>query len=82
MPFSLIFVLLLFIGLFIWLELRALIKQREYKELMVASLFLVLSISYGLDYALDRQFLPNPNKLLYILKPVSESVDKFFQITG
>lgn len=81
MPFSLVFVLLLFVSLFLCLELRALIKQRELKELIVACLLLGLSITYGVDYAMDWQVLPNPNSLLYMLKPVSESFDKFFQIT-
>jgi hypothetical protein len=82
MPSSLIFALLLFVGLFILLEAKSLMRRRAYKELLVASLLLTLALFYGVDYALDWQFLPNPNILITIFKPVSESVDKFFQVTG
>lgn len=82
MPSSLIFALLLFVGLFILLEAKSLMRRRVYKELLVASLLLTLALLYGVDYALDWQVLPNPNILLTIFKPVSESVDKFFQVTS
>jgi hypothetical protein len=82
MPSSLIFALLLFVGLFILLEAKSLMRRRAYKELLVASLLLTLALLYGVDYALDWQVLPNPNILLTIFKPVSESVDKFFQVTS
>jgi hypothetical protein len=82
MPSSLIFALLLFVGLFILLEAKSLMRRRAYKELLVASLLLTLALFYGVDYALDWQFLPNPNILITIFKPVSESVDKFFQVTS
>jgi len=82
MPSSLIFSLILFVGLFILLEGKSLVRRKAYKELIVASLLLTLALSYGLDYALDWQLLPNPNILITILKPVSESFDKFFQVTG
>ena len=82
MPSSLIFSLILFVGLFILLEGKSLLRRKVYIELMVASLLLTLALFYGIDYAQDWQFLPNPNILLTILKPVSESFDKFFQVTG
>lgn len=82
MPFSLIFTIIIFTGLFILLEPKSLIQRREYKELIIAGLLLMLGFVYGLDYALDWQALPNPNRLLIILQPISESVDKFFQVTG
>lgn len=82
MPFSLVFVLLLFTGVFLWREPSTLIKTRQFKELIIACLLLGLSLSYGIDYAMDWHVLPNPNNLLYILKPVSESIEAFFQITG
>ena len=82
MPSSIIFALILFVGLFILLEAKSLMRRRAYKELLVACLLLTLALFYGVDYALDWQVLPNPNILLTIFKPVSESVDKFFQVTG
>lgn len=81
MPHSLLFSLILFVGLFILLEAKSLMRTRAYKELLVASSLLTLALIYGIDYALDWQLLPNPNILLTILKPVSESLEKFFQVT-
>ncbi len=82
MPSSLLFSLILFVGLFIMLEAKPLFQRRAYKELIVASLLLTLALLYGIDYSLDWQILPNPNILLTILKPLSESADKFFQVTS
>ncbi len=81
MPSSLTYVLGLFTGLFLFLEVRPLIRQREYKVLIVASLVLIIGLFYGMDYAMNWEVLPNPKTLLTILKPVSESVDKFFQVS-
>lgn len=82
MPSSLILPMILFICLFVLLEARSLLKRRAFKELIVACLILILSLAYGMDYALDWQFLPNPNRLLTLVKPISESIDKFFQVKG
>lgn len=80
MPSSLIFTLLIFTCLFIWFEARFLFKRRAFKELIVTCLLLLLALSYGMDYAMEWQLLPNPNLSLTILKPVSESMEKFFQV--
>lgn len=82
MPSSLILPLILFTILFILLEAKSLFQRRAFKKLIITSLLLTLALFYGMDYALGWQILPNPNMLLTILKPVSESVDKFFQVTG
>ncbi len=82
MPFSLVYTLLLFSALFLGLEAPSLFRGRAYKELIITSLLLALGLFYGIDYALDWQFLPNPNILLTLFKPVSESMEAFFQITG
>lgn len=82
MPSSLILPMVLLISLFILLEARSLIKRREFKELAVACLILMLSLAYGMDYAFSWQILPNPNRLLTLVKPISDSFDKFFQVKG
>jgi len=82
MPFSLFLILFLFVVLYLWLEPRALFKQRAFKELIIASLLLGLGLAYGMDYALGWQFLPNPNISLTILKPISEIINNFFQVAG
>jgi len=80
MPSSLILPMILFFTLFVLLEARSLLKRKAFKELMIASLILMLSLGYGLDYAFNWQFLPNPNRLLTLVKPLSEAFDKFFQV--
>jgi len=39
-------------------------------------------LAYGIDYMTESQLLPNPNLLITWFKPVSESFDKFFWVTG
>lgn len=82
MPSSLIFSMILLVSLFFLLEARSLVKRREFKELIVACLLLLLALTYGMDYMLNWNFLPNPNILLTLLKPVSESMDKLLQVKG
>jgi len=81
MPASLNPILLLFVILFLGLEARALFKKHAFKELIVASLLLSLGFAYGIDYAWGWNFLPNPNISLTIFKPISETLDTFFQVT-
>ncbi len=82
MPFSLIYVLLLFTILFILLECKDLLKKRRWKEFTVSAVILLLAIVYGADYAMEWMLLPNPNWLLKILKPISEAFNIFFEISG
>lgn len=82
MPPRLIYSLLLFVILFVLLEARPLFKARNFKELAVAGLIMVLALAYGLDYMTGSQLLPNPNLLISWFKPISQSFDKFFQVTG
>ena len=82
MPFTLIYILILLSLLFLLLEWRPLMRQGHWKDLSVALFFLLLALSYGLDYAMELDMLPNPNLLLKLIKPASEAFDKFFQVAG
>lgn len=75
------FIILCFFLFFLW-EWKPLIKQRHWWDLAVALLFLLVALSYGLDYAWDLKILPNPDLLLNLVKPVSEAFEKFFQVAG
>lgn len=81
MPPRLIYSLLLFTTLFVLLEARPLFKARNFKELAVAGLIMTLALAYGIDFMTGWQILPNPNLLITLFKPLSESFDKFFQVT-
>jgi len=82
LPPRLIYSLLLFTALFVLLEVRPLFRARNFKELAVAGLIMALALAYGIDYMTESQLLPNPNLLITWFKPVSESFDKFFWVTG
>lgn len=72
--------MLLFICLFIILEVRPLIKKNMIKELAVASLLLLLALSYGTDLAMDWMKLPNPRAMITFVKPVSQVFEKTLQV--
>lgn len=80
MPPRLTYSLLLFITLFVLREVRPLCKARAYKELAVTSMIMMLALAYGIDYIMGLQLLPNPNFLLTLFKPLSQSFEKFFQV--
>ena len=80
MPFRLVYSLGLFVILFIFLEVIRLVRQRAYKELIVAGSIMLLALAYGIDFIMGSQFLPNPNRLLTLLRPMSELFEKFFQV--
>ena len=82
MPILLVYSIILCIFLFFLWEWQPLIKQRLWWDLTVALLLLFISVSYGLDYALSLKILPNPDSLLNLVKPVSETFEKFFQVAG
>lgn len=82
LPARLIYSLLLFTALFVLLEARPLYKKQAYKQLAVASLILILALSYGIDYMLGMQLLPNPNRLIILFKPLSDSFNMFFQVNS
>lgn len=80
MPSLLLYSISGFLILFIVLEIIPLVRKREWKQLIVPVILFSLVILYGIDYALMLNILPNPQKTLYYLKPLSESLEKMLQI--
>lgn len=81
MPPRLLYAQILFVILFIFLEVIRLVRRRAYKELIVAGSIMLLALAYGIDFIMGSQVLPNPNRLLISLRPISEAFEKFFQVT-
>lgn len=82
MSFYFIYFIILFLFLFFLWEWKPLVKQGHWRDLAVAFLFLIIAITYGLDYVMDLKILPNPDLLFNLVKPVSEAFEKFFQVAG
>ncbi|MDD2619910.1 MAG: hypothetical protein PHC92_04475 [Syntrophomonadaceae bacterium] len=80
MPITLVYSLIILSLLFFLLEGKPLIKKQLWKELIVAAFFLTVALSYGLEFAMNWNVLPNPNNLLLIVKPISEAFEGFFQV--
>ncbi len=80
MSYLICYSLALFITLYVLFEGRHLLKNREWKQLIVSSLILAASILYSVDYALDLRALPNPNRLIYLLQPVSERLEEYLNV--
>ncbi len=75
-----LFILVLFAGLIIILELPGLLKGRAYKDLTIVAVLIILSISYGIAYHLKSNILPNPNRILYATQPMAETFQSLLQI--
>jgi hypothetical protein len=82
LPPRLTYSLLLFITLFVLWEVRPHYKARAYKELVISGGIMLLALVYGIDYIIGSQLLPNPNVLIALFKPLSQSIENFFQVTG
>lgn len=80
MTTPIVYIMLIFISLFIILEVRPLLKQNMLKELIAASLLLLLALSYGTDLAMGWMKLPNPKAMITVVKPISEAFDKTLQV--
>lgn len=74
-----IIVLLGFCLLFAFVEGRRLVTGKDWKGLALASVILWLSIIYGLDLALNQDFLPNPGSMLNKLKPLADLVNHYLE---
>jgi len=74
------YIMLLFVLLFAVLEVKPLIKKRMFRELVAASLILLLALGYGTDLAMDWMKLPNPRGLITVVAPLSQSFEKTLQV--
>ncbi|MGI5911273.1 MAG: hypothetical protein ACOX6E_01650 [Syntrophomonadaceae bacterium] len=72
----LVFLLAIFI-----LEAPGVMKRKQWREIAVISLFILLAVTYGLDYALQLYLMPNPKELIYTLYPLTQQFWSFFNIS-
>lgn len=75
-----LYVIAMFTIVFIMMEGRSLIRNEEWKELVISAGLLLIAISYGLDYTMEWNQLPNPTILFNKLKPLSDTFDAYFLI--
>ncbi len=73
-------ILVIFIALFVILELPELLKSKAYQDIMIVTLLLFLSTAYGIAYHLHSEMLPNPNQILYSFDPLAESFQSLLQV--
>ncbi|MEQ8176524.1 MAG: hypothetical protein ABRQ26_15845 [Syntrophomonadaceae bacterium] len=81
MPSLMLYSITGFLILFIVLEITPLVRKKEWKQLIVPVIFFGLTTLYGIDYVFALNILPNPNKTLYLFKPLSENLEKILQIS-
>jgi len=72
-----IYVALVFSSLFIFTEGRDLYRQRQWRELSVAGVFLLLGLFYSLDIILKLNYLPNPSAFYVWLEPAGHALRSF-----
>lgn len=80
MPSLILYSIAVFFILYLVLEIIPLVRKREGKQLIVPLILFGLVILYGIDYGLTLNILPHPQKTLYYLKPLSESLERMLQI--
>ncbi|PKM77512.1 MAG: hypothetical protein CVU90_06600 [Firmicutes bacterium HGW-Firmicutes-15] len=73
-----LYAIAMFTIVFIMMEGRSLIRNREWKELVITAGLLLIAISYGLDYTMEWNQIPNPTILFNKLKPVADAFDAYF----
>ena len=73
-----LYAIAVFTILFIVMEGRSLIRNRDWKELVITAGLLLIAISYGLDYNMEWNQVPNPATLFNRLKPVADAFEAYF----
>ncbi|MBO8159776.1 hypothetical protein [Thermosyntropha sp.] len=65
--------------IFVILEIKHIWQEKMIKELAVSLFLLLISFAYALELYLNTHFLPNPNRILFFIKPIG---DIFMKIMG
>jgi hypothetical protein len=73
-------VIVIFLVLFLGIELSYSIKNKYWKELCVGSGILILAILYGLDFNYQWQLMPDPGSVLKKLQPLTNAFIDFFNL--
>jgi xanthine/uracil permease len=68
--------ILLISAVIVWIEVPTLLKNKQKKELIIFSVFLVIGIGMGMTIGFGKT-IPNPTEFLsFILKPLSDLLTK------
>lgn len=73
-------ILLLFILLYIAREGQDLLRHKSWKEALLGTTIIAISLVYGIDYIREGQALPHPGLLFEKLQPVVDAYFAFFKL--
>lgn len=58
----------------------AMIRRKEWKEILTVTVLVFLSLTYGMDYFLQLHLLPDPKALVYKVFPLGQEYRDFFNL--
>lgn len=61
------------------LEIKKLLREKDGKEIVLASFLLLIAVLYSIEIHFNVQFLPNPNRIFFLVKPAG---DFFMKMLG
>lgn len=73
-------ILLLFTLIYVLMEGRDLLQNQSWKEALLGTVIIAISMVYGIDYMRDVMSLPHPGNLFEIMMPLIEAYNSFFQL--
>lgn len=75
-----LFLILLFTGLFAAVEGKHLIRNRSWKEAFLGVILVLIAVAYGTDFMMESRVLPNPGMLFEKLQPLMKTYNDYFHI--
>ncbi len=69
--------MLVFILIFMLLELPGLRKRAFWQEILLVVILLTVANAYGLAVHLHSSILPNPKESLYVAQPLADRLQSF-----
>ncbi|SHG43218.1 hypothetical protein SAMN02745221_00201 [Thermosyntropha lipolytica DSM 11003] len=61
------------------LEIKKIREERSWKDLLVALFLILAAFLYSIEIHFNLSFLPNPNRILFFVKPAG---DAFMKLLG
>jgi len=58
----------------------AILRRKEWKEILTVAVLVLLSWAYGVDYSLQLHLLPDPKALVYKIFPLGQQYENFFHL--
>lgn len=71
-----LYFLAFFVLIFLLVEAKKIRQEKRLRELFLSCFLLIISVIYGIQLYLDIQLLPNPNRILFIIKPLGDAFMK------